>query len=143
MFGFKIISEERYLAERRAVRKLAETNDELVQENVRLKIDIKSLREQNGHMRMAEAKRREENAALVERNRKLKVVIKGHEAFRKNVKAAFQGIDFLRRRPAQCDHKCAECTHEQTDCIKYTDLSVCMLKTDHKAENKKFGCQTK
>ena len=127
MFGIKIISEERYRSEQNSAKKMVELHDELVKKNVRLDLDIKSLREQNSKLRSINAKRKEENESLTEKNRKLKEVIKEHEAFRRAVKKAFPGIDFTGYLPHPCDKKCSECQLAQQGCKKYTDLSVCMV----------------
>ena len=72
MFGIKIISESRYLSEKKTAEKLVVINEELTQKNASLELDIKSLREQNTHLRAINGKRKDENVNLVEKLRKLK-----------------------------------------------------------------------
>ena len=127
MFGIKIISEERYQSEQNSAMKLMEINEELTQKNVRLELDIKSLREQNTKLRSINAKSGDENNSLKEKNSKLNEAIKGHEAFRRAVKLAFPQIDFKGFTPKPCNEKCSECSFADTGCKKYTDLSVCMI----------------
>lgn len=108
MFGFKIISEERYLDEQKTYQRMMQLNDELTKENVRVKLDIKDLREQNAKLRSINAKRKEENENLAEKNRKLKEQVKE----KKNIK--FEKY-FTLCTPESCD----TCTHEQKDCKKF------------------------
>lgn len=108
MFGIKIISEEKYQSEQRAANKLMEVNEELVKKNVRLELDIKSLREQNGKLRSINGKRKDENDNLIEKNRKLKEQLKEKQEIK------FDKY-FTLCTPEHCD----TCTHEQDDCKKY------------------------
>lgn len=108
MFGIKIISEEKYQSEQRAANKLMEVNEELVQKNVRLELDIKSLREQNDKLRHVGDKLKEENRNLIEKNRKLKEQLKEKQEIK------FDKY-FTLCTPGHCD----TCTHEQQDCNKY------------------------
>ena len=127
MFGIKIMTEERYQSEQKAAQKLTEINEELIKKNVRLELDIKSLREQNTKLRSINAKRKDENDALVEKNHKLRQRVEENDGFRRIVKTIFPHVDFKGFTPVPCNHKCADCSKETADCKKYTDLSVCMV----------------
>lgn len=127
MFGIKIISESKYQSELATARKLIEINEELTKKNTKLELDIKDLREQNSHLRTINAKRKEENDNLAIKNTKQKEVLKEHEAFRRAIRNAFPQIDFKGYRPQPCDKKCSECPLAESDCKKYTDLSLCMV----------------
>ena len=130
MFGIKIISEERYQSEQSTANKLMKINEELTKKNIRLELDIKDLREQNTKLRSINGKRLDENNALVVKTNKYKVLIKEHQAFREDIKKAFPGIDFRHYKPVLCDHKCTGCPAETDSCVKYTNLSVCMVAKD-------------
>ena len=117
MFGIKIISEEKYLSEQRAANKLMEVNEELVKKNVRLELDIKSLREQNAKLRTINGKRKDENDNLIEKNRKLK------DQNKALLDAGFE-VQML-ENPTKCDL----CKHETKHCKKITvgDKDICIL----------------
>lgn len=121
MFGFKIISEERYLDEQVTYERLKLLNDELTKENVRAKLEIKDLREQNTKLRSINSKRKEEIDSLVEKNRKLKEQVKN-----------FSNIQFD-------PPKCELCEREQKDCKKLSvgDQEICILqKPSFRKKNK-------
>ena len=117
MFGIKIISEERYRSEQKSAQKMVELHDELVKKNVRLELDIKSLREQNSKLRVLNGKRKDENENLIEKNRKLK------EQNKALLEAGFE-VQML-ENPT----KCAVCKHETKHCKKITvgDKDICIL----------------
>lgn len=126
MFGFRIISEEKYRSEQKSCRDIMSLNDKLVSKNAGLEVDIKSLREQNTRLRAINAKRKEENMALNQKISKLKESIKDHEAFRRAFKLALPEVNFKGFHPVPYNGKCTECNIEQPNCKKYTNLSLCM-----------------
>lgn len=117
MFGFKIIREESYQSEQRTAKHLIDINDVLAKENVRVKLDIKDLREQNTKLRSINAKLKDEVNNLVEKNRKLK------EQNKALLEAGFE-VQML-ENPT----KCALCKHETKHCKKITvgDKDICIL----------------
>ena len=108
MFGIKIISKEKYQSEQRAASELMNFNEELVKKNVRLELDIKSLREQNAKLRSTNGKRKDEIDNLIEKNRKLREQLKEKQEIKFDK-------HFTLRTPEHCD----TCSHEQDDCKKY------------------------
>ena len=117
MFGIKIISEEKYQSEQRAAKKMVELHDELVKKNVRLELDIQSLREDNSKLRVINGKRKDEIDNLIEKNRKLK------EQNKALLDAGFE-VQML-ENPTKCDL----CKHETKHCKKITvgDKDICIL----------------
>ena len=130
MFGIKIMTSASYEAEKKATQMLKEAFDKVAREKANLEIDIKDLREQNTKLRSINAKRKDENLTLSDKNTKYKQIIKEHDAFRRAIKSAFKDVDFRGYTPVPCDKKCSECTIEQAECKKYTNLSVCMMKIE-------------
>ena len=108
MFGIKIISEERYLSEQKSAQKMVELHDELVKKNVRLELDIKSLREQNSKLRVLNGKRKDENENLIEKNHKLKEQLKEKRE-----------VKFDKYFTLCASEHCDTCTHEQENCKKF------------------------
>ena len=104
MFGIKIINEQKYRSEKKAVDEIVALNDELVKKNARLELDIKGLREQNTKLRSINAKRKDENEHLVERIKKLKKSGKFDGEFNLVVN--------------ESPSKCSVCKHENENCKK-------------------------
>lgn len=108
MFGFKIISKQRYKELVESESKWQEKVNAWESAAIKNDKDIESLREQNAKLRSINGKRKDENDNLIEKNRKLKEQVKQK-----------QDIKFEKYFTLCTPESCDTCTHEQKDCKKF------------------------
>ena len=113
MFGIiKILWKSEYLEMKKIYDTYQEYSSEKESEIERLESDLRSLREQNGNLRMEVNKLQEQN------NNYLREV-KSLREFRRDTLEAMGQIDLAGFRLSYCTKKCKNCEHEQKDCKKY------------------------